>query len=121
MVRANDARESRAVQKVRKKLEKIIDAEHKAITPDSLKEMSKTIQKWITRHQDLRINLQEKTFKLFNENTSPAQVESKFIGQLLNQLQGEFKKSEELPTLRERIKSANVDLSEEPKPKKHKK
>lgn len=101
MVRAN---ESRAVQKVRKKLEKIIDEEHKAITPDSLKEMSKTIQKWITRHQDLRINLQEKTFKLFNENTSPAQVKSKFVGQLLNQLQTEKEKSKELPGLKERIK-----------------
>ena len=112
MVRANEARESRAVQKVRRKLEKIIDQEHKAITPDSMKEMSKTIQKWITRHQDLRINLQEKTFKLFNENKSPAQVKSKFVGQLLNQLQGDIKKSEQLPTLKERIKSVNTDTIE---------
>lgn len=98
------AKDSRHVEKVRKKLEKIIDEETKAITPDSLKEMSKTIQKWITRHQELRINLQEKTFKLFNENTSPAQVKSKFVGQLLDQIQSDVKKSKELPGLKERIK-----------------
>ena len=98
------ANESRAVQKVRKKLEKIIEEEHKAITPDSLREMSKTIQKWINRHQELRINLQEKTITLFNENTSPAQVRSKFVGQLFKQLKTDLDRSKELPGLRERIK-----------------
>src|SRR5688500_2103648 len=99
-IRAN---ESRAVQKVRRKLEKIITEENKAITPDSLKEMSHTIQKWITRHQGQRINLQEKTFTLFNENTSPAKVKSKFVGQLLKQIENDFSKYRETSTLKEKI------------------
>lgn len=98
------AKESKAVQKVRRKLEKIIETENKSITLDSLREMSRNIQKWITRHQDQRINLQEKNIKMFNENESPAQVKSKFVNQLLSQIQDDFKKSGPSPILKERVK-----------------
>lgn len=102
------AKESKAVQKVRRKLEKIIETENKSITLDSLKEMSRNIQKWINRHQDLRINLQEKNIKIFNENQSPAQVKSKFVHQLLNQIQDDFKKASPPPDLKERVKSSKL-------------
>ncbi|CRX38439.1 hypothetical protein [Estrella lausannensis] len=107
------AKESKAVQKVRRKLEKIIETETKSITLDSLREMSRNIQKWITRHQDQRINLQEKNIKMFDENQSPAQVKSKFVQQLLSQLQDDFKKPGTSPLLKDRVKQSKPPISEQ--------
>lgn len=107
------AKESKAVQKVRRKLEKIIETENKSITLDSLREMSRNIQKWITRHQDQRINLQEKNIKMFNENQSPAQVKSKFVQQLLSQIQDDFKKASSAPLLKERVRQPKPNAPEQ--------
>jgi hypothetical protein len=100
---ALNAKESRQVQKVRKKLEKVLEEEQKRINKDTLQEMSKTIQNWIWRHQSERINLQEKTFKLFNENASPAETKSKFVHHLLNQLKKEEGKVREEGGLKGRV------------------
>jgi hypothetical protein len=91
------AGESRHVQKVRTKLEKIFTSDNKKITPEALREEGKKIKKWITRHQGERINLQEKSIKL---SPAPASPEvQKIFNELTTNKKG-------FPSLKERIKPA---------------
>lgn len=87
------AKDSAQVQKYRRKLEKQIAIEKSKINPEKLNEIKKSIHKWITRHSNERIDLKDKTVRLFDENEHPAQTQSKYVQHLLNQLQKQEKKT----------------------------
>jgi hypothetical protein len=93
------AAESRAVQKVRKKLEKIIKEEKNRITPEALKDVSQTSLKLLARHQEDRMDLSKREVEIFDENNS-----SPAVKELLKKISAEFKKPKELPTLKKRVK-----------------
>lgn len=81
------AKESTQVHKARKKIQQQLDAAEKKLNPDALQAMRRIIQKQIARHQSERINLKDRTIKLFDENQHPAKTESRFISKLLHELQ----------------------------------
>lgn len=83
---STSAKESRQVQKARKKLRNQILEEHKLLTENALKKMSEDIRIWISRHAKDRIKLKEKEFSLFDENQHPAKAHSLYVQHLLEQL-----------------------------------
>lgn len=86
------AKESQEIKKLRKKLEKQISKEKPLFNPEKLAQIKNSIHKWIERHSKERIDLKEKTIKLFDENQHPAKTQSKFVHQLFQQLEEQAKK-----------------------------
>ncbi len=80
------AKESPQVAKARRKLKKKIISESKQFNPDSLQKMSRMIEYWIARHKGERINLKDKSIKLFDENRHSAMTKNKFTKNLINTL-----------------------------------
>ena len=80
------AKESKKIAKVRNKLKKVMAEEKRCYTQEALTEMTQTIKKWISRHEDERISIKDKTFRLFNENENPAETESQYVRNLLRTL-----------------------------------
>lgn len=97
------AEESHQIQKARKKLRKQLDEENKLINEKAISQMKKAIQIWIQRHQDERVELQER-LELFDENRHSVKAKSKFVTHLLDQLQKEEVKTRAFKPLIGRIK-----------------
>lgn len=87
------AEESKQIKKARKKLEKQLLEESKRINEKAIHQMKKAMQAWIERYQHERVELQER-LELFDENRHSVKVKSKFVQQLMNQLQNETKKTQ---------------------------
>ncbi|MFQ5729023.1 MAG: hypothetical protein ACE5GN_01510 [Waddliaceae bacterium] len=98
------AKESRQVQKARKKLEKQLEAEHKLVNKKALDQMKKAIQIWIKRHKEDRIALLERPIELFDENRHSVQTKSKFVSHLIEKLRKEANKTLSFKRLIGRIK-----------------
>lgn len=81
------AKESPSIENMRKKLRKRIDEEKKSTSEEALKEMSKEIHRRLGRQAEKRITLKDKNIILFDTNQHPAQVQSKFVKNLLRELQ----------------------------------
>lgn len=80
------AKESAHIKKARKKVKERLESESKSITPKALREMSKSIQKWLVRHSQERIPLKTQSFSLFDENRHSKAPHSKHVLHLLEQL-----------------------------------
>lgn len=80
------AKESKQVQKARKKLKLQLQEEHKLVTESALKKVSDDIKTWISRHAQDRIQLKKKDISLFDENQHPAKLHSRFVKHLLKDL-----------------------------------
>lgn len=106
---ATKAKESKKVQKVRKKLEKVLDEEHSHFNSDSLKEVRNSIHKWIARHEPERVSIENKTFKLFDENEHPSKTRSHYVHHLLHDIEHEVEEEEDKRnTLLGRISNRNI-------------
>ena len=86
------ASESKKVRKVRKKLEQIIKEEHRELEdPKSINKVKGRIESWINRHQSVRISSvegePERNYVFKKEK--PAEIKSKFVMDLMKQLQNE--------------------------------
>lgn len=83
------ATESKAVQKARKKLEKMLSEEQAHFNQDTLKEVRNAIHKWLARHEPERVTITDKTFTPFDENQLPSTTRSDYIQQLLQNIKAE--------------------------------
>lgn len=92
---ATKAKESKKVQKVRKKLEKVLNEEHAHFNSETLREVRNTIHKWIARHEPERISIENKTFTLFDENQHSSKTKSNYVNHLLHALEHEVEVEEE--------------------------
>ena len=81
------AKESPKVDKLRQKLRKQMDEDNTRISEEALKDVSKEMYQWLQRHASERISLKDKNIVPFDSNKHPAQVQSKFVKNLLVQLQ----------------------------------
>jgi septation ring formation regulator EzrA len=97
------AEESHQVQKARKKLEKKMAEESRLVNEKAISQMKKAIQIWLERHKNERLELAER-LELFDENRHPVKTKSKFVSQLLDQLETEADKSRSFKPLIGRIK-----------------
>lgn len=89
------AKDSRQVEKVRKKLEKVLQEEQSHFNNETLNEMRNSIHKWLNRHEPERESTEEKTFTLFDENKHSSEIKSKFVLNLLQELKTETDKEKE--------------------------
>lgn len=80
------AKESKQVEKARRKLKMQIQEEHQLVTETALREVSQDIKNWISRHAQDRIKLKQKEISLFDENQHPAKVHSRYVKHLLHDL-----------------------------------
>ena len=102
---ATAAKESKQIEKVRKKLEKVLREEHAHFNKETLAEVRENIHKWLNRHEPERLSSETKSFTLFDENRHPSEVKSKFVQNLLNELQNKPAESEkEIHKLQGRVK-----------------
>lgn len=72
-------KESRHIQKVRSKLKKRLQMEHRHFTTEALTEMANRIRHTIIRHHPEMEYLKGKKFSLFDENHHTAKPKSKHI------------------------------------------
>jgi lysyl-tRNA synthetase class I len=86
---ATKAKESKKVQKVRNKLEKVLHEEHTHFNSETLREVRNTIHKWIARHEPERVSIENKTFTLFDENKHSSRTKSNYVNHLLHDLEHE--------------------------------
>ena len=105
MATKDKAPESYQIQKARKKLLKQMEEESKLINEKAIRQMKQAIQIWISRHQSERVTLQDRTIKLFDENSNPAKTKSKFVNEMLHSLKGEPSEAVSSKSLADRIKS----------------
>jgi hypothetical protein len=80
------AKESRLVQKAREKLEKNLEIEHQAFTPETLDIMADKIRKSIVRHHPEPSFLKKRKFTLFTGGANPAATKSKQVLKLQKML-----------------------------------
>jgi hypothetical protein len=111
MATKDKAPESYQIQKARKKLLKQMEKENELINDKAINQMKQAIQIWISRHQSERVALQDRSIKLFDENSNPAKTKSKFVNDMLHSLKGEPKEATPTRSLADRIK--RKDLEEE--------
>jgi len=71
------APESVKTKRAREKLVKQWDAEKELITPKALKETVDKIHKWIADNAKHRIQIKEKSIRLFNQNKDAAEISKK--------------------------------------------
>ncbi len=107
------AKESRQVEKVRRKLAKVLEEEHSHFNKENLQNVRASIHKWLNRHETDRfdsaeqhVEAEERIFT-FNENKNPSEVRSKFVLNLLNELKNEEHEHDD--TLRGRIKKSDFE------------
>jgi hypothetical protein len=86
------AEESNAIKKARKKLEKILSKQDQMITKNALNEIKKTMHHWIERHRPERTNISAVVTKDFDENKHFAKTKSAFIINLIKKLEPQFKR-----------------------------
>lgn len=101
---AAKAKESEQVHKARLKLKLLLSKEHKLVTEKALKEVSNSIQRWLSRHNKERIKLKSKNIELFDENRHTAKISSRYILHLRDQIKH---KSTAKKSLKGRIKSSS--------------
>ncbi len=89
-----NAKESKQIKKVRKKLEKILEEEHSHFNRETLNEVRDNIYKWIARHEPERVSTKEKTFKLFDENAHSSNVKSAYVKHLQQDLEAKAEQEE---------------------------
>jgi hypothetical protein len=87
------AKESKQVQRARKKLESIMKEQKQQITPERLTNAGKVILHYINRHSEQRKSLKSRDFKLFDSNQHPAETKSNYVNQLLSKLKRESLKN----------------------------
>lgn len=80
------AKESRQVEKARRKLKLQIQEEHQLVTEAALHKVSQDIKNWISRHAEERIKLKQKDISLFDENQHSAKIHSRYVKHLLQEL-----------------------------------
>lgn len=80
------AKESRQVQKARRKLQHQIQEEHKLVTANALNKVSEEIKTWIYRHAKDRVKLKDKDIRMFDENQHSEKTHSRYVQHLLDQL-----------------------------------
>ncbi len=80
------APESDKVKRAREKLMQQFLSEKELITPEALEIAIGKIQHWITRHARERINLKDKSIKLFDDNKHAAKISSQAINKLRSQI-----------------------------------
>lgn len=80
------AKESKQIEKARKKLKLQIQEEHKLATDAALQKVSQDIKNWISRHSQERVALKQKDISLFDENRHPAKIHSRYVKHLLQEL-----------------------------------
>lgn len=97
------AKESTQVVKARQKLIKQIKNENKQLTHQALEKERKVMRQWIARHAPERIDLNTKSFILFDENQHSANVENKYVLKKLKNLKGPARSTSKL-SLAGRIK-----------------
>lgn len=88
------AKESAQIRKYRRKLKKQMESETALMNETALKKVKESIQLWISRHSGDRINLQDKSISLFDENRHPARTESAYVQNLFAQLRKEAERKE---------------------------
>jgi hypothetical protein len=71
------APESLKTKRAREKLVKQWDAERELITPKALEETVDKIHKWIADNAKHRIQIKEKSIRLFNQNKDAAAISKK--------------------------------------------
>ncbi len=89
------AKESTKIKRAREKLKKQFAEEEKQMTPMALQKMRQAIRTWISRHGEERINLKDKTFRLFDENKHPAKTKSNYVREMAEKIQQESAACEE--------------------------
>lgn len=82
---ATKAKESKQVEKARKKLKLQIQEEHKFVTENALRRVSQDIKNWISRHSHERVKL-KKNISLFDENQHSEKTHSRYVKHLLENL-----------------------------------
>lgn len=80
------AKESKQVEKARKKLKLQIQTEHELLTATALQKVSQDIKTWISRHAQDRIKLKQKDISLFDENQHSEKIHSRYVKHLLEEL-----------------------------------
>ncbi len=85
------APESLKTRKAREKLQKHWDDVEKKITPESLREKTDEIHRWIARHAQYRVPLKDKkiSLALFDENQNAARI-SQRVTAIAQKLQEEM-------------------------------
>lgn len=80
------AKESKEIQKFRKKLKKQISAQKKQLNQEALIHVKQVMTKWIARHSDERVEMRKRRIVVFDENQHPAEITSPFVHELLNEI-----------------------------------
>jgi hypothetical protein len=83
------APESLKTRKAREKLQKHWADVEKKITPESLREKTDEIHRWIARHAQYRVPLRDKKISLFDENQNAARI-SQRVTAIAQKLQDEM-------------------------------
>lgn len=99
--------ESRQVKKVRQKLEKVLEEEHKHFNTEELAGVKHTIYQWIARHQPERVTIKNKSFTLFDENQHPSALQSQYVQSLMEDLKKGLSKKEKRGKLSGRVKKSS--------------
>jgi len=100
---ASKAKESAAVKRARKKLQKRFDKQDQLVSEKTINLMKRAIHTWISRHSQERIPLEDKSIALFDSNKHPARTKSKFVSELLQKVEKETEESHQLEKLVGRI------------------
>lgn len=96
MVKA--AKESNQVERARKKIQEKFTEENEQVTPTTINEAINSMHYWIHRHQSDRISLKKKNI------AHNADVKSKYVLHLMQQLQGKIPSKKTTGKLKGRIK-----------------
>lgn len=83
------AKDSKQIQKVRKKLQRQLQAAERLSNDEALDRMTLLIQEQLHRQQSVRINLKNRQIATFDENQHPEQVKSHFILKLIKKIKTE--------------------------------
>jgi hypothetical protein len=89
-------KESPQVQRARKKLQGILEAEKKQRTPERLQEATKNILHYINRNAQERKPLEDRSIQIFDGNKHPAKTQSNYVNTLLEKLRTESGSSQTL-------------------------
>ncbi|MCB1114789.1 MAG: hypothetical protein KDK62_08530 [Chlamydiia bacterium] len=71
-MKRNKKAESQAIKRLRVRLEKHISEQDEKISPEALQEQSKMIRAVLARNAPSRVDLKDKTLRLFDKNRHPA-------------------------------------------------
>lgn len=97
------AKESAALQRARKKLEKKFQEQNLLVSEKALIQMKKAMHTWLTRHSRERVPLEDKSIALFDSNKHSAKSKSRFVADLLEKVKKETQKSHQVEKLAGRV------------------